>query len=187
MTTKFGPDLELPAEIRAIAEKNVAQARQAFETLFHSAREAAGDSEGRFEEVRAGILDLRQKAIGALEANVEASFDFLHKLVTAKSPQEVVGLQAEFLTSQIKAVSDQAKIFGADAKSLGETAAKSLDEHTRALAERLKTLAANAAQSAQSAAADFKSVSETAVRDAKATAEHAASTAAQATDPNQSH
>ncbi|MFG1344274.1 phasin family protein [Xanthobacter autotrophicus DSM 431] len=187
MTTKFGPDLELPAEMRAIAEKNVAQARQAFETLFHNAREAVGDTEGRIEEVRSGINDLRQKAIGLMEANVEASFDFLHKLVSAKNPQEMLSAQAEFLTSQMKSVAEQAKSFGEEAKSLGESTVRTFDEHARALGERLKTLAASAAQSAQSAAQDFKNVSETAVRDAKATADHAATTAAQVTDPSQGH
>lgn len=187
MTTKFGPDLELPAELRAIAEKNVAQARQAFETLFSNAREAVGDTEGRIEEVRTGISDLRQKAIGLMEANVEASFDFLHKLVSAKSPQELLTVQAEFLTSQLKSVAEQAKTFGADAKALGESTVRTLDEHARTLAERLKTLTAAAAQSAQSAAQDLKNVGETAVRDAQATATHAAATATQATDPNQQH
>jgi phasin len=184
MTTKFGPDLELPAEMRAIAEKNVAQARQAFETLFQNARESVGDTEGHFEDVRTGIKDLRQKAIGLMEANVEASFDFLHRLVAAKSPQEMMSLQAEFLSSQMKSVAEQAKSLGVDAKSLGETTVRSLDEHARTLAERLKTLAAAATESAQATAQDFKAVSEKAVRDAKAAAEHAASTV---TDPNQSH
>lgn len=187
MTTKFSPDLELPAEMRAIAEKNVAQARQAFETLFQNARETVGDTEGHLEDVRSGMKDLRQKVIGVMEANVEASFDFLHRLVAAKSPQEMVSLQAEFLSNQMKSVAEQAKTFGADAKALGESTARTLDEHARALADRLKTLAATAAQGAQTAAQDFKSVSETAVRDAKTTAEHAASNVAAATDPNQSH
>lgn len=187
MTTKFGPDLEMPAEMRAIAEKNVAQARQAFETLFHNAREAVGEGEGHFEEVRSGIKDIRQKAIGLMEANVEASFDFLHRLVAAKNPQEMMSLQAEFLTNQMKAVAEQAKDLGADAKLLGETTVRSMDEHARTLAERLKTLAASAAQSAQAAAQDFKTVSESAVRDAKVAAEHVATNVSQATDPNQSH
>lgn len=177
MTTKFGPDLELPAEMRAIAEKNVAQARQAFETLFQNARETVGESEGHIEEVRANIKDFRQKAIGLMEANVEASFDFLHKLVAAKSPQEMMSLQAEFLTNQLKSVSEQAKTFGEDAKVLGESAVRTMDEHARTLAERLKTLAASAAQSAQSVAQDFNSVGETAARDAQA--------AAKASDPTQ--
>ena len=178
MTTKFGPDLELPPEMRAIAEKNVAQARQAFETLFQNARETVGESEGRIEEVSSSIKDFRQKAIGLMEANVEASFDFLHKLVASKSPQEMMSLQAEFLTNQLKAVSEQAKAFGDDAKALGENAVRTMDEHARTLAERLKTLAAAAAQSAQTVAQDMKTVGETAVREAQAAA-------AKVTDPNQ--
>lgn len=184
MTTKFGPDLELPTEMRALAEKNVAQARQAFETLFKNARDTVGDTEGRLEEVRSGILDLRQKAIGLMEANVEASFDFLHRLVAAKSPQDMMSAQAEFLTTQMKSLAEQAQTFGADAKTLGEATVRTFDEHTKVLAERLKTLAAAAAQNAQTAAQDIKNVGETAARDAKATAEHAATTAADATDPN---
>ena len=38
--TKIGPDLELPAEMRAVAEKNVAQARQAFAPLPESLRQS---------------------------------------------------------------------------------------------------------------------------------------------------
>lgn len=175
--TKIGPDLELPAEMRAIAEKNVAQARQAFETLFQSARDAVGDGEGRLEEMRTSMKDLRQKTIGLMEANVAASFDFLHKLVAAKSPQEMMSLQAEFLSSQMQAVAEQAKSLGAEAKALGENTVRTLDEHARALADRVKTLSATAAQNAQDAAQDLKSMGESAMRDAKTTAE-------QAVDPN---
>jgi phasin len=175
--TKIGPDLELPAEMRAVAEKNVAQARQAFETLFKSARDAVGDGEGRLEEMRTSMKDLRQKTIGLMEANVAASFDFLHKLVAAKSPQEMMSLQAEFLSSQMQAVAEQAKSLGAEAKALGETTVRTLDEHARALAERVKALSASAAQNAQEAAQDLKSMGETAMRDAKRATE-------QAVDPN---
>lgn len=168
--TKFGPNLELPAEVRAIAEKNVAQAREAFETLFKNTREAVGDSESHFHEVREGAADLRQKAIGLMESNVEAGFDFLQKLVSAKTPQEVLSLQAEFLSSQVQKVADQAKELGADAKNLGETTVRTLDERAKALAERVRELSAAAAQSAQSAAADLKSVGESVINEAKAKA-----------------
>lgn len=184
MTTKFGPDLELPAEMRAIAEKNVAQARQAFETLFKNTRDAVGSSEGSFEDVRAGVKDLRQKALGLMETNVEASFDFLHKLVAAKSPQEMLSLQAEFLSSQLQTAAAQAKTLGSDAKALGETTARSLDEHARALAERVKSLTAAAAESAKTAAEDLKTLGESAVRDAKTGADHVSSSTEQMLDPN---
>lgn len=171
--TKFGPNLELPPEVRAIAEKNVAQARDAFETLFKNTRDAVGDSEGRLEEVRTGVKDLRHKAIGLMEANVEAGFDFLQKLVSAKTPQEVLSLQAEFLSSQVQKVAEQAQALGSDAKGLSEATVRSFDQHTRALAERVKELSAAAAQSAQNAAQDLKTVGESVIKDAKAKAEQA--------------
>lgn len=169
MTSKFGPDLELPAELRAIAEKNVAQARQAFDTLFDTARDAVGDSEGRLEEVRTGLRTLRQKTLGLVESNFNASFDFMNKLVQAKSPQEVLTLQTEFLTKQLQAVTDQAAALGNDARSLGETTVRTLDEHAKALAERVKALGTLAAQQAQSAAADVKAAGESVAQAAENT------------------
>ncbi len=184
MTTKFGPEMELPPEMRAIAEKNVAQARQAFETLFSNAREAVGDTEGRFEQVHSGMRDLRQKTLGIVESNVSASFDFLHKLVAAKNPQEMMSLQAEFLTTQMQAMAEQAKSLGADARSLGETTVKSLDQHARALAERVQALGATAAQNAQAAAEDMKTMGETAMREMKTGADKMAQNADKTFDPN---
>ncbi|GGF59904.1 hypothetical protein GCM10007301_19540 [Azorhizobium oxalatiphilum] len=187
MTPKFGPDLELPAELRAIAEKNVAQARQAFDTLFDTAREAVGDSEGRIEEMRTGLRDLRQKTLGLVETNFNASFDFLNKLVQAKSPQEVLTLQTEFLTRQMQAVSEQAAALGSDARSLGETTVRTLDEHARALAERVKALGAVAAQHAKSAAEDVKAAGSAATRDAQAATEQATQAAENFNDPNRTY
>lgn len=156
MNAKFGADLELPPELRAIAEKNVAQARQAFDTLFDTARTAVGESEGRLDEVRSNIKELRQKTIGLVESNVNASFEFMQKLVKAKSPQDVFALQAEFLKQQVQSISTQAAAFGNDARSLGETTVRTLDEHARALAERVKALGATAAEQAKTATADFQ-------------------------------
>ncbi len=184
MSNKFMPNLELPAEMRAVAEKNVAQARQAFETLFTSAREAVGKSEGQFEEVRSGMRDLRQKTLGLMEANVTASFDFLNKLVAARSPQEMMSLQAEFLQNQMKSVTEQAKSLGEEAKSLGEATVRSLDENARNLAERVKELSAAATQQAQAVAQDLKAMGEAVTRDAKAAGEQMASAAEQTFDPN---
>ncbi|WP_051356317.1 phasin family protein [Azorhizobium doebereinerae] len=187
MTPKFGPDLELPAELRAIAEKNVAQARQAFDTLFDTAREAVGESEGRLEEVRSGLRGLRQKTLGLVESNFNASFEFLNKLVQAKSPQEVLTLQTEFLSRQMQAVTEQATALGSDARSLGETTVRSLDEHARALADRVKALGALAAQQAHSTAADVKSAGEAASRDVQATTEQAAQNVENTFDPNRTY
>lgn len=183
MTNKFGPDLELPAELRAIAEKNVAQARQAFDTLFDSARSAVGDSEERIKEVQSGIKELRAKTIGLVEANVNASFDFLNKLVQAKSPQEVLSLQAAFVTEQVQAVAAQAAAFGADARTLGESTIRSLDEHARALAERLQSLATTATAHAKSVAEDMQNAGAAGAKSAQSAFEQAT----KPNDPNQTY
>ena len=175
MTNSFVPDLELPAEVRAIAEKNVAQARESFETLFTNARKSVGEGEGHLDEVLASAQGLRTKALGLMQTNIEASFDFLQKVVAAKSPQEMLSLQAEFLSHQMQAAAEQARTLGVDAKGLGESAMRSLDEHTRTLAERVKTLSAAAAQNAQNAAQDLKTVGESMVSAAKTNAENVAS------------
>jgi len=180
MSTKFGPDLEMPPELRAIAEKNVAQARQAFDTLFDTARTAVGDSEGRIEEVRSGMKDLRQKTLGLVEANMTASFDFLQKLVKVRSPQEMMALQAEFVTQQMQALSSQAAVLGSDARNLGESTVRTLDEHARALAERVQALGAAATQHAQSAAEDFKTAG-------NAMAQNVQKATEQAIDPNKTY
>jgi len=180
MSTKFGPDLEMPPELRAIAEKNVAQARQAFDTLFDTARTAVGDSEGRIEEVRSGMKDLRQKTLGLVEANMTASFDFLQKLVKVRSPQEMMALQAEFVTQQMQALSSQAAVLGSDARNLGESTVRTLDEHARALAERVQALGAAATQHAQAAAEDFKTAG-------NAMAQNVQKATEQAIDPNKTY
>ncbi len=184
MTTKFGADLELPAEMRAIAEKNVTQARQAFETLFKNVRETVGNSEGTLDEVRSGVRDLRTKAVSLMQANVEASFDFLNKLAAAKSPQDMVTLQAQFLSDQMKVMAEQAQSLGGEAKALSEATARNFSDHAKVLADRVKDLSAAAAQGAQDAAQDLKAMGEAAGRDVKTGAEQASNIAGQATDPN---
>ncbi len=176
MTNSFVPNLELPAEVRAIAEKNVAQARQAFEALLQNARENVGEGGGYLDEMLASVQGARTRALGLMQANMEANLDFLQKMVAAKNPQDMMTLQAAFLSRQMQTAAEQARTLGADAKGLGEVAMRTLDEHSRALAERVKTLSAAAAQNAENAAQDMKTVGENMVNAARANAESAAAT-----------
>jgi hypothetical protein len=51
------------------------------------------------------------------ELNMSSTFDFAQKLMHAKDPQEVMRLQSEFLSNQMRALSSQAQ-------DLGQSAAK---------------------------------------------------------------
>jgi phasin family protein len=60
--------------------------------------------------------------MGFAEDNVTASLDFAQKLMSARDPQEVVRLQAEFAQAQMKALAEQAKALGDSAAETGKAA-----------------------------------------------------------------
>jgi phasin len=108
---------EIPADMRAMAEKSVDQARAAFNTFIAAAQEAVANFEGQAKAAQEGAKDIGQKAIGYAERNVSNTFAFADKLVQAKDAQEIIRLQTEFVQAQMKEFAEQAK-------QLGETATK---------------------------------------------------------------
>jgi phasin len=98
--------------MRAIAEKSVAQAKQAVEGFISAAQRTASALEGQAETARKGAKDVGGKAMGFVEQNVATSFDFAQKLVRAKDVQEVLELQASYIRTQMQALSEQAKELG---------------------------------------------------------------------------
>jgi phasin len=103
---------QIPPEMRAIAEKSVAQAKQAVEGFISAAQRTASALEGQAETARKGAKDVGGKAMGFVEQNVATSFDFAQKLVRAKDVQEVLELQASYIRTQMQALSEQAKELG---------------------------------------------------------------------------
>lgn len=114
--------MEIPAEMRAFAEKSVNEARKAFEGYMDAATKALGSAEKSAENVQASSRDLGRKAMGFAEDNVNASLDFIQKLVNAHGPQEVLRLQTEFAQAQMKNLAEQAKSLGTSATEVGKEA-----------------------------------------------------------------
>jgi phasin len=108
---------EVPADMRAMAEKSVEQARVAFNTFMTAAQEAVATLEGQAKAAQAGAKDISEKALGYAERNVANTFAFADRIVRAKDAQEFVRLQTEFVQAQMKELAEQAK-------ELGESAAK---------------------------------------------------------------
>ncbi len=117
MTKTTTPPFEIPAEMRAMAERSVEQARIAFNNYINAAQEAVGTFEGRVKATQAGAKDMSMKAMTYAERNVATAFDFAEKLVHARDIQDLVRLQSEFVQTQMKALGEQAK-------DLGESATK---------------------------------------------------------------
>jgi phasin len=114
--------MEIPAEMRAFAEKSVTEARKAFEGYMDAATKAIGSMEKSAENIQVNSRDLGRKAMGFAEDNVNASLDFIQKLVSARDVQEVVRLQTEFAQAQMKNLAEQAKSLGGSAAEAGKSA-----------------------------------------------------------------
>jgi phasin len=118
------PGYEIPPQVREMAEKSVDEAKKAFDGFVTQAQKAVTAIEGQASAAQAGAKDFNSKAISFAEANVAASFEFAQKLVRAGDINEVVRLQTEYVQSQMKAFSEQAKELGAAATKAMTDAAK---------------------------------------------------------------
>jgi len=118
MNDKAGiPHFEVPAELRAMTEKNIEQARVAFNTFMSAAQQAVSRFEGQTKAVQASAKDVSEKAMSYAERNVASTFAFADRLVHAKDVKQVISLQTEFIQAEMKELAEQAK-------ELGETASK---------------------------------------------------------------
>jgi phasin len=122
MATNGNMNFEIPAEMRAFAEKSVEQAKQAFESFIAAAQHAVNTAETQAMAAGNGAKEVGEMAIGFTQRNVASSFEFAEKLVRAKDAQELTTLHTEFVKSQIAALTDQAK-------ELSKQAAKLAGQH----------------------------------------------------------
>jgi len=87
------PKLEVPAELRELAEKTIEQAEKAFGMFFEAASKSMSSVPG------AGS-DISKQALTFTEQNMKAAFDHARRLVHATDLQEAMRIQSEFLRSQ---------------------------------------------------------------------------------------
>lgn len=100
---------QIPAEMRDLAERSVAQARKAFETFMGAVHRTSGAVDNVAPN---GAREVGDKAVSFAESNVNAAFDLAEKLVKAKDIQEVMALQAEYLQRQLQSAQEQARELG---------------------------------------------------------------------------
>ena len=99
----------MPGAMRAIAEMNLAQTREAYE---HSknALEAALETLGRsFDAVGQGATALNHRIIDIAHRNIGSSFDLAKSLAAAKNLAEVIELQGAYWRKQFDVLVAQAE------------------------------------------------------------------------------
>lgn len=100
-TTSF----EIPAEMRAFAEKSMEQAKQAFDSFCSATQQAVSTADRQ----AAGAKDVGELAVRFAERNIASSFAFAERLVRARDSQEVLALHSDYVKGQVAAFADQAK------------------------------------------------------------------------------
>jgi phasin len=109
MAKESGTRFEIPSDMRALAEKSVEQAKQAFDIFISAAQHAVSTAESQAANAQAGAKEVGELAIGYVERNIASSFEFAQKLLQAKEPKDVLALHTEYVNTQITTLTDQAK------------------------------------------------------------------------------
>ena len=114
----------IPAELRALAEKHVAQAKQAFEGFITTAQKAANLAEGHATTAHTAAKQASSMAIEFAERNMTSAFVLAQKLVQAPNLEEMLKLQADYVRSQIEALTEQARDLGKLTNRLGTSGSR---------------------------------------------------------------
>jgi phasin len=94
------PKLEVPAELRDLAEKTIEQAEKAFRMFFEAASKSMMSVPGPGTEVS-------KQALAFTEQNMNAAFEHARKLVHVTDLQDAMRIQSEFLRSQFTSAGEQ--------------------------------------------------------------------------------
>jgi phasin len=113
------PEFGIPAEMRAMAENSVAQAKQVFEGFITAAQNAANLTEGQATTAHTAAKEASSMAIEFAERNMTSAFVLAQKLVQARNLEEMLKLQADYVRSPIEALTEQARDIGKLANRLG--------------------------------------------------------------------
>jgi phasin len=101
-------DTALPQAARELAEKSLAQTREAYERS-KTALEAALDTLARsFDSLGQGSAALNRKIMEIAHRNVSSGFDLARSLATAKNLAEVVELRAVYWREHLSSLAAQA-------------------------------------------------------------------------------
>jgi hypothetical protein len=122
-----------------IAEQSLNQSKAAFDGLLSVARNALRD----LDQQTAAICE---HTVSFAEETLSNTFDFAHKLLRMKEPQEFAQIQSEFVSRQAQLVGDQAKELGQrmiqGAQNAAQHAARSTHEAAAESSSRRRSEAA---------------------------------------------
>ena len=105
----LGLDTAVPEGVRALAEKTVAETRQAYDRSLDAFDASLTTFERSFDAAGQGAAAFNRKIVDIARRNVDASFDLATSLAGAKNLADIVELQSAFWRKQFGVLTAQAE------------------------------------------------------------------------------
>ena len=98
---------EVPTEMRDLASRSVEQARKAFDTFIGAAHKSASIGDTPANPVQQSLADATKRTVAFAETNVKAAFELAERLAQAKTVEDVMKAQGDFLQNQARNIQSQ--------------------------------------------------------------------------------
>jgi phasin len=115
------PQFEIPEAVRELAERNVEQARSAYNQFMDMARRVQDTLASSQGAMASGALEMQTRVAKFAEENIQASFAFASDLSRARDLKEYLEIQQRYAQKQMQAYAHQAQELG---KLMSEAAQK---------------------------------------------------------------
>jgi hypothetical protein len=106
-------------DMAAFAEKSVEQVKTAFDSFLAATRTAVNQAQSQALSAQTGVREMSELAMRYTERNIAASFEFAQKLMQARDAKQMADLHAEYIRSQMVALTEQAQELGKQAAKVG--------------------------------------------------------------------
>lgn len=148
-----GQPFNVPDELREAMDSSVKQAKTGFDKMMQAADEAARGLDEKAGNAQKQAMDMRRKAMAFTEQNVNAAFELATRLVQAKSIDEVMKLQTEYMTQSFAALRGQIQDAGQTLQAQTRAAAAEIVTETRKAQDKARETVEKTVAAAKDAAA----------------------------------
>ena len=131
-------DAAIPEAMRALAEKTVAQAREAYDRSTGAFEVAVDTMLKSFDAAGQGAVALNRKTLDIAQRNVSSGFDLAKSLAGAKNLADFVELQAAYWQKQLDALTAQAEEVRALSTKVTAAAAEPIKAHVASSRDELR-------------------------------------------------
>jgi len=131
-------DAAIPEAMRALAEKTVAQAREAYDRSTGAFEVAVDTMQKSFDAAGQGAVALNRKIIDIAQRNLNSGFDLAKNLAGAKNLAEMMELPGAYWRKQFGALAAQAEEVRALSTKVTADTAEPVKAHVTSSMEELR-------------------------------------------------